>query len=261
MARQLLADYRGNTLCLTLNRPGQRNALSYSLLEELRQALSDRMKAGCRAVIISGNRDSFSAGADLNELTGTVEDMEMDISIGGVIDELHRLSITSVACVEAACIGGALDIALACDVRVASAEAFFQVPATRLGLLYNPQSIARMSKSFSRATLTRLFVSGERFDAAAAMKTGLITHLIEPHGTGAATAKPDRKPDACSRQAINHTRDLLAALYGGYYDPEYWNALYKDILASPERRKAVMRAKSKITMAGSDKMKFTDRCK
>lgn len=243
MAQQLLADGRDNTLCLTLNRPGQRNALSYSLLQELRKELQSLVESSCRAVIICGNQHCFSAGADLNELTGTGEDMEMDLSISGVIDEIHRLPMATVALIEGACIGGAVDIALACDVRVANADACLQVPATRLGLLYNPQSIARMSKSFSRATLTRLFVYGERFDAAEAMKAGLITHLVERRSAAVTTARPDRRPGTASSLAARHTSDLLAALYGGDYDPEYWNALYRDILASPERRDAVVCAR------------------
>ena len=240
----LLAEYRDNTLCLTLNRPEQRNALSHSLLEELQRASKTGIKTGCRAVIICGNHHCFSAGADLNELTGTVEDMEMDVSISKVIDNIHNLSMTTVALIEGACIGGAVDIALACDVRIATRNTYLQVPATRLGLLYNPASVARMSKSFSRDTLTRLLVSGEKFNAAEAMKTGLATHSAGPIGSGIKTAAAERKQDAAgSRQAINHTSDLLEALYGGYYDPVYWNTVYKGTLASPERLEAIARAR------------------
>ena len=170
MAQLLLAEYKDNTLCLTLNRPKQRNALSYALLEELHQALRSGIQTRCRAVIICGNNHCFSAGADLNDLTGTIRDMEMDISISRVIDDIHNLSIPVIALIEGVCVGGAVDIALACDVRIATDNAYFQVPATRLGLLYNPDSVARMSKLFSHETLTRLLVSGERFDAADAIK-------------------------------------------------------------------------------------------
>ena len=245
MAQLLLAEYKDNTLCLTLNRPKQRNALSYTLLEELHQALSSEIQAGCRAVIISGHNRCFSAGADLNELNGTIKDMEMDISISRVIDDIHNLSMPVVALIEGACIGGAVDIALACDVRVATDNAYFQVPATRLGLLYNPDSIARMSKLFPRDTLTRLLVSGERFDVADAVKAGLVTHLIERQNTATKAAKSARQAGAGAGQAVASTRALLEALYNDQYDPVYWHAVRKDILASPERREAIARAKKK----------------
>ena len=239
---QLLAEYEDNTLCLTLNRPSLRNALSYSLLEDLHQVLSGEIKSGCHAVIITGNGHCFSAGADLNDLTGTARDMEMDMSISRVIDDIHNLSMTTVALVEGACIGGAVDIALACDVRVAGDNAYFQVPATRLGLLYNPEAVARMSRIFPRDTLTRLFVAGERFSTADAIQTGLVTHVTGRQSTG---IKPAAKPDTEAGRAISETRDLLDALYNDGYDPLHWRAVYKDILASPERRKAITRAREK----------------
>ena len=242
---QLLAEYRDNTLCLTLNRPEQRNALSYSLLEELHEALSARITAGCRAVIISGDCRCFSAGADLNEITGTADDMKMDTAISRVIEDIQRLSITTVATIEGACIGGAVDIALACEVRVASGNAYFQVPAVRLGLLYNPDSIARMSKLFPHDTLTRLFAYGENFTAADALNTGLATHLVEQQVGGIITAQAARNQVAGTSRAVTSTRSLIDTLYNDRYDPNYWNAVYKDILASPERREAVTRARRK----------------
>ena len=239
---QLLVEYRDNTLCLTLNRPKRRNALSYSLLEDLHQALNGEIKSGCRAVVITGYGHCFSAGADLNELTGTVRDMEMDISISQVIDDIRNLSMTTVALIEGACIGGAVDIALACDVRIACDNAYLQVPATRLGLLYNPEAVARMSRIFSHGTLTRLFVAGERFSTADAIQAGLVTHVIGRQSTG---IKPASKPDTGAGRASSETRDLLEALYNDGYDPAHWRAVYKDILASPERRKAITRAREK----------------
>ena len=242
MTQLLLADYEDNTLCLTLNRPKQRNALSYSLLEDLHRALSGELESGCRAVIITGNYHCFSAGADLNDLTGTVRDMEMDGSISRVIDAIHNLPMTTVALIEGACIGAAVDIALACEVRIAGDNAYLQVPATRLGLLYHPEAVARMSRVFPFATLTRLFVAGERFSAADAIQAGLVTHVI---GGQSAGIKPASKPGATAGRAITETRGLLDALYNDGYDPAHWRAVYKEILASPERRKAIARAREK----------------
>ena len=245
MAQLLPVEYEDNTLCLTLNRPKQRNALSYALLEELHQALSSEIQSRCRAVIICANDHCFSAGADLNELTGTIKDMEMDISISRVIDDIHRLSMPVVALIEGACVGGAVDIALACNVRVATGNAFFQIPATRLGLLYNPDSVARLSKLFPHETLTRLLVSGECFDAADAIKAGLVTHLVERHNTGTVAVKIPRQTGTDTGQASASTRALLEALYHDRYDPVYWRAVRRDILASPKRRDAIARAKKK----------------
>ena len=150
-----------------------------------------------------------------------------------------------VALIEGACIGGAVDIALACNVRVATGNAYFQIPATRLGLLYNPDSVARLSKLFPHETLTRLLVSGECFDAADAIKAGLVTHLVERHNTGTVAVKIPRQTGTDTGQASASTRALLEALYHDQYDPVYWRAVRRDILTSPERRDAIARAKKK----------------
>ena len=169
----------------------------------------------------------------------------MDISISRVIDDIHNLSIPVIALIEGVCVGGAVDIALACDVRIATDNAYFQVPATRLGLLYNPDSVARMSKLFSHETLTRLLVSGECFDAADAIKAGLVTHLVERHNTGAKAAIFPQQTGTDTGQATASTKALLKALYHDQYDPVYWRAVRRDILASPKRREAIARAKKK----------------
>ena len=241
----LLTEYKDNTLCLTLNRAKQKNALSYTLLEELQAALNSEIQAGCRAVIISGGSDCFSAGADLYDLTGTIEDIEMDVAISKVTDGINNAPIPVIALIRGACIGGAVDVALACDLRIATHNAWFQVPAARLGHLYNPDAVARLSRIFPRDTLIRLLALGERFDAAAALQAGLVTHLVDEQDASPKIAELVRQAATNVPRAVADTKGLLNALYGGQYDPAHWQAVRKEILTSAERREAIARAKRK----------------
>ena len=139
-----------------LNRPERRNALSLTLLARLSDALSSEIRGDTSAVIVSGVDGSFSAGADLTDLTGTLQDLGMDDAIEEVTLKIRDLPVPVIAAIDGPCLGGAFDLALSCDHRIASRDAFFQVPATRLGLLYNPRSIVRMRQLLGRDATVKL---------------------------------------------------------------------------------------------------------
>ena len=228
-------------VCLTLNRPERRNALSLDMLDMLSGALSAMSPADVTAVVISGAGTTFSAGADISELTGTSRDIAMDDAIAAVVAAILGSKVPVVAAINGPCIGGAADIMLACDIRVASENAMIQVPATRLGLLYNPAAVARMHTLLSRDVLTRLLVQGERFDSDQALASGLVTH--------ASSASDSMKAKAGCAQgdnvgtAVIATEQLLDALDSGEYDAEKWERKRREILDSPARAIAIAAAK------------------
>ena len=139
--------------------------------------------------------------------------------------------------------GGAIDIVLACDLLVAGDDAFFQVPATRMGLLYNPKAILRWRKRLSGLTLRRLLLAGERLTAEAAFQAGVVSHVV-PAGT-----VQDKCRELASRvlqgssAAVAATKGLLVALESGNVKLSGWDKLRREILASSERLESVTRAK------------------
>jgi enoyl-CoA hydratase len=235
---------QAGVVSLFLNRPERRNALSLALLEKLGAALATEVREDTVAVIIGGVDGSFSAGADLAELSGTPADLAIDEAIEAVTGKILELPVPVIAAIDGPCLGGAVDLALSCDQRIASVNAIFQVPAARLGLLYNPRSIVRMQRRLGRDTLFRLLVLGERLDAAAALRAGIVSQVVEGASHAAAEALAQGAIGNV-RPAMAATKRLLNAIDASAYDPSEWEAVRREMLSSPERRAAVTAEKKR----------------
>ncbi len=236
---------------ITLSSPARRNALDRATLSALAAAVGD--DAGeSRALILSGSADVFSAGADLNELRGTTEDLAFDALLAEVVRAIERQPLPVVAAVEGPCIGAAVELALACDMCVASAGAFFELPAVRLGILYSPASIARLHGTLPRQALTRLVLMGERLDARSALRIGLVTR-VAPGGSALHAARElARGVASADADAFAATKELLRALDRGDRALDRFEAVRARLVGSPARRAALDAARGRSRGAGVD---------
>lgn len=223
---------------LTLNDPDRRNPLSRAMLAELTAAIRDHTPdAG--ALIIAGAGGVFSAGADLRELTGTAADTEVDDAVASAGATMRATDALVLAAVAGPCLGAAFDLVLNADVIVAEQSAYFQVPAVRLGLLYNPGAIARWHRVLPVPLLRRLLLTGERLDAETAHGAGLVAEVV-PDGTAAAAAGRQAAVYAeAPAAAAAATKELLRDLDEGGYDPRRWHETRLLLLDAPERRAAL----------------------
>ncbi len=231
---------------LVIDNPRRKNALSLSLLDELEAALADAREGSARVVILAGAGDVFSAGADLADITGSVEDRAVDDAIERVVHGIRSLPAPVIAAIEGPCLGGAVTLALACDALVSSAESYFQVPATRMGLLYNPVAVARMHARLGSAILSRLLLFGEELNAESAARAGFVACVVS---TGCARDRAwelARQASMGAPNAVAVTKSLLVALEGGETQLDRWNRIYADILGSPERGEAVAATKKRF---------------
>jgi len=244
MAELIRVAHQEGVVSIFLNRPERRNALSLALLNTLSDALSREIGDDTSALIVSGVDGSFSAGADLSDLTGTLEDLGMDDAIAEVTRKIRDLPVPVIAAIDGPCLGGAFDLALSCDLRIASKDAFFQVPATRLGLLYNPRSIVRWRQLLGRDAVFRLLVLGERFDANAALQTGIVSHVVEGASYPAALVVAQAGLENI-RLAVAASKRLLNAIDGIDFDPGEWEKQRRALLSSPERKTAVINEKKR----------------
>ncbi|MCP4335187.1 MAG: enoyl-CoA hydratase/isomerase family protein [Gammaproteobacteria bacterium] len=247
MTKPLTVEHHDDVVTILLNRPERKNALSLSLLRALNEALSNAQQTHSTALILAGVGNCFSAGADLNELTGTIDDLEVDDAIEAVVGKIRELPVPVIAAIDGPCLGGAFDLAISCDVRIASRNAFFQLPATRLSLLYNPRAIQRMHRLLGRDTVFRLLVTGERFDAETALRIGIVSCIgeeLESHATALAYS---RQAASNSRSAVADTKKLLNALDAGTYDTDFWEQQRRLHLSSSERHAAVTKVKARIS--------------
>ena len=227
-----------------LNRPERRNALSLALLARLSDALSNEIHNDASALIISGVDGCFSAGADLADLTGTIEDLGMDDAIEEVTMKIRNLPVPVIAAIDGPCMGGACDLALSCDHRIASRDAIFQVPATRFGLLYNPRAVVRMQQLLGRDGVFRLLVLGERLDANAAQMAGIVSRVVDGSSYQAALVVA-QAVIGNFRSAVAASKRLLNAIDGIDFEPAEWEKLRRELLSSPERKTAVSREKKR----------------
>lgn len=232
----------GGVLHVVLDAPQRRNALTREMLRAL-AALVAGVDESVTALVISGAEGAFSAGADFGELTGTSADISYDDDVAAVGEALVRCPRVVVAAVEGPCIGAAVDLALACDVRIAGRGSYLQVPAVRLGLLYNPEAIARWSARLPQDVLRRMLLLGERFDDAEALRVGLVSQVVE---RGEAVTRAVDLLSAITteeRVALAATKQVLSALERPGFDPRPWADPRRHLLDSPARAAAVRRAK------------------
>ena len=233
-----------NGICeLVLDSPGRKNALSYALLDDLNKKLATARQDNARAVIITGAGDAFSAGADFGDLTGTIDDLAIDDAIEQALEQIRSFPAPVFAAVDGPCMGGAIDIALSCDLLVASKRAVFEMPAARLGLLYNPKSIRRWSARLSAMTLRRMLLLSERFDATEAYQAGVASHLVED-GTALEHARDLAARSAeCTPDAIAGYKGVLVAIEDGETNLDHWEKVRRKTLESAERAERVADAK------------------
>lgn len=249
MSGRVATTSHDGVLEITFENAGRRNALSLSLLSALSRAIDDARAGDVRAVVLAGEGDGFSAGADLADLTGTIADRAVDDAIQGAAASIRNCPMPVIAAVEGPCIGGGLELALNCDAIVAAEGACFALPATELGLLYDPRAVARLRHRLSPAALRWLLLLGERIDARTGAAMGLVVRVVR-EGTAKAEARAlAERVAARSPQAVAATKTLLNEFEEGCAHVDEWERVRLDILASTERRERVEQAKARLGLA------------
>ena len=173
---------QGGAVWVTLNRPGARNALSRQVNLELAELAAD-LGADCavRAVVITGAGDkAFCAGADLKERKGvTAEQTGRYVdAISGAINAWAGMPKATIAAVNGFAFGGGLELALACDFRIAADTAQFGLTEVRLGIMPGAGGTQRLTRLIGVARAKELIMLGRRIDAARAREIGLVLDVV-----------------------------------------------------------------------------------
>ncbi|HWQ55440.1 MAG TPA: enoyl-CoA hydratase-related protein [Bryobacteraceae bacterium] len=170
------ADGDGITV-VAVNRPEKRNALNRAIMEELAEAFdrASREKA-TRGLIVTGTGKAFVAGADIAELAalGPAEARAYARRGQQVLRELETLGKPSVAAINGYALGGGLELAMACTVRFAAADAKLGLPEVKLGLVPGYGGTQRLPRLVGRGRAMEMLLSGEPVDAAEAHRIGLV---------------------------------------------------------------------------------------
>ena len=178
----LRSEQAGNVLRITMSRPEQRNAFDAALIEELTEAFSP-VGDDVRAVVLAGEGTSFSAGADVEWMRAAVElSYEENVAdarrLRKMLETIDSCAAPVIARVQGHALGGGCGLVACSDIAVAEPETKFAFSEVKLGIIpavISPFALGKIGAGAAR----RYFVTGERFDAATALRIGLVHELAE----------------------------------------------------------------------------------
>lgn len=176
-------DFRDEFAVLRINRPEALNALSFSLIRDIGEAIDRAGASDARALIVTGaGEKSFCAGADIKELMDRpLAEQKRGAELGqAVFSRLDRLRIPSVALVNGYAFGGGCELALACTFRLASPIARFGLPEIKLGLIPGYGGTQRLPRLIGEARALELIMTGRTANAEEALRLGLVNRIVEP---------------------------------------------------------------------------------
>jgi enoyl-CoA hydratase len=166
---------------ITLHRPKSLNSLNSKLLIELDEILTEINHAkDIRVVIITGSGKAFAAGADIAEIHELKREEANALSeLGqGVFEKMEKLPQVSIAAINGFALGGGFELALACDIRLCSEDAFLGQPEVKLGLLPGFGGTQRLVRLAGESWARYMILTGERIHAAKALEIGLVHEIL-----------------------------------------------------------------------------------
>ena len=177
----ILLETSNRISILTINRPDKRNALNQATRDEMVHALESLEKSTeSRVLIITGAGDkAFIAGADINEFEGRTALMQREAMKGlRVFSAIEEFPKPVIAMINGFCLGGGLETALACDIRVASDSAKLGQPEINLGIIPGGGGTQRLTRLVGEGHAMEIILTGEAIDAARAKEIGLVNQAV-----------------------------------------------------------------------------------
>jgi enoyl-CoA hydratase len=169
---------------ITVNRPDKLNALNADTIQALGGVLGEvHDDAAIRAVVLTGaGEKAFVAGADIAELSrmGPVDGVQVSRAGQVVFRMLERMPKPVIAAVNGFALGGGLELAMACHIRIASSRAKFGLPEAKLGIIPGYGGTVRLPRLVGRGRALELILTGDMIDAAEAFRIGLVNRVEEP---------------------------------------------------------------------------------
>ena len=251
--RREKAAHLGDIVVIELRRPTVKNALSRQMLSELEQLLEELYREAqtnaARAFIIASSlNDVFCAGADLKErIRGTITDTRAFLDHARrVFSLLENLPIPTIACVSGSALGGGLELALCCHLRVFSTNAKLSLPETRLAVIPGAGGTFRLPEVVGSSNALDLILTGRRVESAEAAQMGLCNRLVGPEDD--ASNDLDNLRGLTLATGLSLARDITAgaplatkaalrAVAGASEFAE--DAAYKSVLVSEDRNLAL----------------------
>jgi enoyl-CoA hydratase/carnithine racemase len=212
----VLTEDHGAVRHVVLNRPEKRNALNDELILAIRAALeSAAADREVLCVVVRGAGPLFSSGMDLAGLAALAADperlRELRRPILDTWNLLEEMAKPTICQVHGACIGGAMELALACDLRVMAADAFIGMPETRVGLIPDVGGSSRLPAVVGLGRAKELVMTGRMIDGVEAERIGLVNRVAPADELDSATEALVAELLACAPVAVGHAKRVLDA--------------------------------------------------
>ncbi|HEX6383224.1 MAG TPA: enoyl-CoA hydratase/isomerase family protein [Anaerolineae bacterium] len=188
MTELVLTKQRDTIFEIVLNRPDKRNAINVELFEQFDAAVVQANRTpGIRTVLIRGEGKAFSAGIDVSSLLGLAERYgphwqqrmrAITDDFQRVLTRLERLELPTIALLHGYCLGLAMELALACDIRIVAEDTLLGLPEARLGIIPDVGGTTRLTRLVGPARAKELIFTGRQFDAAVAEAWGIVNHVV-----------------------------------------------------------------------------------
>lgn len=159
---------------IELQRPERRNALNSQLVSELREAIVDAADHDVRAIVLTGQGTVFCAGADLS---GDAFAADYPDKLRALHQSIGDVPVPVIGAINGAAIGAGLQLAMVCDLRVATSEAYFQFPVAKYGLALDNWSIRRLSTLAGYGRARAMLLTAEKLTAETALLTGMVNRI------------------------------------------------------------------------------------
>lgn len=234
MYKTLMYEKKESIGLLTINRPQKLNAISKKLTEELKQFLDEVEKDDeLRVLVITGAGDkAFVAGADINELVDRDAQLGREVSRERqeIFARIENLPVPVIAAVNGYALGGGLELALACNIRICSDKAQFGAPEVKLGIIPGDGGTQRLPRLVGLGRAMEMILTGDFVDAQEAYRIGLV-NKVYPHQElmervmALARKIASRPPLAVrfAKEAVNRSQEGDSA--SGYALESYLHAL------------------------------------
>lgn len=211
LSERLIVEKQGPIGWIIFNNPARRNAVSLDMWEAIPQAL-DRFEADAaiRAIVLAGAGDkAFVSGADISQFDQARADsagvQRYEEIAEGAQQRLQQCERPVLAMIRGFCLGGGMNIALACDLRIAADDARLGIPAARLGLAYRASSTKNLVDTVGPASAREVLLTGRQFNAEEALAMGLVNRVVP------AAALQNAVLDYCGMFADNAPLTMRAA--------------------------------------------------
>lgn len=180
--RFLKSASREGVLVMTISSPATLNALNSTILAEINDFVDNIDLKAVRVLVITGEGKAFVAGADISQMSNLNEEEGFNFGVFGasVFKKIENLPIPVIAAVNGFALGGGCELAMACDIRIASEKAKFGQPEVGLGIIPGFSGTYRLPKLVGQGIAKALIYTGRMIDAAEALRIGLVNSVTAP---------------------------------------------------------------------------------